>query len=338
MRIGIDAMGGDSSPATEVKGAMAACQFLGPEDRIVLVGHEEAIRPHLQGDGPWRGRIAVHHAPDRIGMGESPVEALRSKPDSSIAVMAQMHREGQIDACISAGNTGACVAAAQMRLRRLRGVHRPGIAIITPSYRGPVAICDVGANVDCRPAHLFQYGVMASIYLEAICGVSNPRVALLSVGAEDAKGNELVKRTHQLFREAPPMPMRFVGNLEGRDLFRGLCDVLVCDGFVGNVALKLMEGMAEAVLKAMLEELAAAMPDRAADIRRSAGSVVAKYDFNEYGGAPLLGVGGILIICHGASDHRGIMNAVRVAAEFARHQVNQKITELLSTGRDDADG
>jgi len=327
MRIGIDAMGGDNAPAVEVQGAIAACELLGEDDRIVLVGDKAAIEPLLSEAGDAGGKIEIHHASERIGMDESPVEALRAKPDNSIGVMTQLHRRGEIDACISAGNTGACVAAAQMYLRRLPGVHRPGIAILTPTYYGPVAICDVGANVNCRPQHLYQYGVMASVYVSAICGVENPRIALLSIGEEDAKGNELVKRTQQLFRADPHV--RFIGNAEGRDLFRGTCEVLVCDGFVGNVVLKLMEGMAEGVLRAMIEELAVSMPDESAKVKRAAAGVVGKYDFNEYGGAPMLGVGGIWIICHGASDHRGIMNAVRVAAGFGKCRVNEQITELL---------
>jgi len=327
MRIGIDAMGGDNAPDVEVQGAIAACEFLGDDDRIVLVGDKAAIEPHLARAGEAADKMEIHHASERIGMDETPVEALRAKPDNSIGVMSQLHRRGEIDACISAGNTGACVAAAQMYLRRLPGVHRPGIAIVTPTYYGPVAICDVGANVNCRPQHLYQYGVMASVYVSAICGVENPRIALLSIGEEDAKGNELVKRTQQLFRGDPHL--RFVGNAEGRDLFRGSCEVLVCDGFVGNVVLKLMEGMAEGVLRAMMEEMLTSVPEEAQKIKHAAGGIMSKYDFNEYGGAPMLGVGGIWIICHGASDHRGIKNAVRVAAGFAKCRVNEQITELL---------
>ena len=327
MRIGIDAMGGDHAPATEVTGALEARAHLDADDRIVLVGDADAINRELDRLGGGEGKVEVRHASQTIGMEESPVEALRAKPDSSVAVMAQMHRDGEIDACVSAGNTGACVAAAQMRLRRLPGVHRPGIAIVTPTFHGPVAICDVGANVSCRPQHLLQYGVMASLYLSTVYGVAKPRVALLSIGQEDAKGNELVRQTQQLFRTQPDVD--FVGNAEGRDLFRGVCDVLVCDGFVGNVVLKLMEGMAEGVLKAMLSELTVSMPEHVDVIRKAGGGVIAKYDFNEYGGAPLLGVAGIWIICHGASDPRGIMNAVRAAATFAKHGVNQRITEML---------
>jgi len=328
MRIGIDAMGADRSPVEEVKGALEARAFLAEDDQIILIGDEAAVRRQLCQAADSHDGIEIRHAEEIIRMDEAPVEALRAKPNSSIAIMAQMHADGEIDACISAGNTGACVAAAQMRLRRLPGVHRPGIAIVTPTYYGPVAICDVGANVNCRPQHLHQYGLMASVYVNAICGVAKPRVALLSIGQEDAKGNELVKRTRQLLEDDPQVS--FVGNVEGRGLFQGVCDVVICDGFVGNVVLKLMEGMAKAVVQTMLDELMASIPDQRNGIQHAAGAIISKYDFNEYGGAPLLGVAGICIICHGASDHRGIMNAVRVAADFSKHQVNQRIIELVS--------
>jgi len=286
------------------------------------------VRPHLEAAEAPADRVELHHAPDVIDMDAPPVEALRAQPGSSIAVLAEMHKAGEIDAFVSAGNTGACVAAAQMRLRRLRGVHRPGIAIIAPTFHGPVCICDVGANVNCRPEHLHQYGQMASLYMHALAGIERPRVALLSIGQEDAKGNALVKRTHQLMRDDPSL--RFVGNVEGRDLFRGACDVLVCEGFVGNVVLKLMEGMAPGIITGLVRELAAVMPARAEEIRQAAQGIRRRYDFNEYGGAPLLGVGGICMICHGASNFRGIKYAVRGAKEFARRRVNERIVQRLA--------
>jgi len=328
MLIGIDAMGGDKAPREQIRGAVAARELLGPDDRIVLIGDEPAIRRELQQADRWEAFIDIRHTSQAIGMDQVPVEALRTKPESSIVVMVQMHRSGEIDACISAGNTGAFVAGAQMYLRRLRGVHRPGIAIVTPTYHGPVVVCDVGANVNCRPQHLHQYGVMASVYANAVCGVAKPRVGLLSIGEEDAKGNELVKRTRELMRDDPDLT--FVGNVEGRDLFRGVCDVMICDGFVGNVVLKLMEGMADGVIRAVTEQLRRSMPKQLAAVHQAAGAVMAKYDFNEYGGAPLLGVGGICIICHGASNYRGITNAVRVAIDFSKHHVNERIIRMLS--------
>jgi len=331
MRIGIDAMGGDCAPLEQVKGALAARALLGEDDRIVLIGDEPAIARCLAECGGEQGHVEIRHTDQMIGMDEAPVEALRAKPRSSIGLMAEMHRDGEVDACISAGNTGACVAAAQMRLRRLRGVYRPGIAIITPTFHSPVAVCDVGANVNCRPRHLHQYAVMASAYVQAICGIAQPRVGLLSVGEEDAKGNALVKDTRDLLKDDPGI--HFIGNVESRDLFRDVCDVMVCEGFVGNVVLKLIEGMAASVVEAILRDLAAVIPGQAAAVERASADIVHKYDYNEYGGAPLLGVAGICIICHGASDHRGVMNAVRVAKDFAQHHLNEQITELLSQGQ-----
>ena len=328
MRIGIDAMGGDHAPAEEVKGALAAQELIGEDDRLVLVGDEQVITDQLNGYDGCPDKIEIRHASQVISMNESPVEALRGKPDSSIAVLAQMHHDGEIDACISAGNTGAFVAAAQMRLRRLDGVHRPGISIVTPTSHGPVAVCDVGANINCRPQHLHQYGVMASVYVQTICGVEKPRVGLLSIGAEAAKGNELVKQTRELLEN--DKALHFIGNVEGRDLFNGACDVIVCEGFVGNVVLKVMEGMIEGIIKSVMADMFSTMPEHVEAIKKSAGTIAQKYDFNEYGGAPLLGVSGICIICHGASDFRAIKNAVRVAVDFSKHQVNQRIVELLA--------
>ncbi|MFP4105683.1 MAG: phosphate acyltransferase PlsX [Phycisphaerae bacterium] len=327
MRIGIDAMGGDNAPTEEVRGALAARELLNDGDRIVLVGDQGRIEAELRTSDGWDEFITIAHAPEQIDMDEKPVEALRAKPDSSLNVLMQMHKRGEVDAVISSGNTGATVAAAQMRLRRLRGVHRPGIAIITPTTNGPVALSDVGANILCKPQHLHQYAVMSSIYVQVVAGISNPRVGLLSVGEEDAKGNELVKESRQLMKNDENL--NFIGNLEGRDLFRGVCDVLVCDGFVGNVILKLMEGMAGSVVKAILKELISHMPQNVDKIMAATGSLISKYDFNEYGGAPLLGVDGICIICHGATDQTGIKNAVRSAYELIDQNMNDRISNLL---------
>jgi len=334
MRIGIDAMGGDGAPRAEVQGALDACALLNDDDKIVLVGDRDIIAEHLAGNDRWENHIEIHHASQAIGMNESPVEALRSKPDSSIAQMVRLHKERKLDACISAGNTGAFAAAGQMLLRRLKGVHRPGIAIVTPTPRGPVAVCDVGANVSCRPLHLYQYGLMASVYLNAMCDILKPRVGLLSIGTEEAKGNDLVKRTRELFQSDPRVP--FIGNVEGRDLFSGVCDVMICEGFVGNVVLKLMEGMVEGLMTAMVKELGKILPDQIAALKQVGLSTFAKYDFNEYGGAPLLGVNGLCIICHGASDHRGIKNAVTVVRELAKRHMNERIVEVLSQGPEDS--
>ncbi|MHC4562970.1 MAG: phosphate acyltransferase PlsX [Planctomycetota bacterium] len=331
MRFGIDAMGGDRAPAAEVEGALAACAELADDDRIVLVGNTSIIKKYLAGREDTEPRIEIVHAEQRIGMHESPVESLRAKPNSSLVVLTELHAADEVDACISAGNTGAFVGAAQMRLRRLRGVHRPGIAVLVPTLHGPVAVCDVGANVSCRSMHLYQYAIMASVYMESVCGVKNPRVAVLSVGEEDQKGNELVKVAHGLIKANSSV--YFVGNVEGRDLFRGVCDVLVCDGFVGNVVIKLIEGMSEGLIRDILnnlKDLTTSSREMTHVAMEAAKKTLDKYDYNEYGGAPLLGVGGICLICHGASTSLGIKNAVMRARKFATDHVNERVTELLT--------
>ena len=334
MRIGIDAMGGDFAPEVPVKGALAARSMLAADDRIVLIGDEAAIRSHLNGQADWQSFIRIEPAEGVIGMDETPVEALRAKPRSSIARMAELAARKEVDAIVSAGNTGACVAAAQMRLRRLAGVHRPGIAIVIPTFHGPVVMCDVGANPMCRPMHLYQYGIMSAEYSRALCGVAEPRVGLLSIGEEDAKGNPLVKETRALMKDGTT---NYIGNVEGRDIFRGVCDVVVCDGFVGNVCLKLMEGLSEGLFKSIMQELHRKRPDMAEQFQQAAAKIAETFDFNEYGGAPLLGVNGVCIICHGASQCRAIAKAARVAADFARRGLNARIVERISKSQGQAD-
>lgn len=330
MRIGLDAMGGDLGPAEVVAGALAGCAYLSAEDRIVLVGDQPTIEQALdESDATVPEAIEVLHASEVVGMAESPVEALRAKPDSSIARLAIDQKEGKLDASISAGNTGACVAAAQMRLGRLAGVHRPGIAVVVPTYKGPVVLCDVGANVNCRPTHLHQYAVMSSLYGQAtVPEMKTPRVGLLSIGEEESKGNDLVKKTSELLKEDDGL--NYIGPVESRDLVSGTCDVMICEGFVGNVMLKLIEGLGGGLMRAVLERCAMSMPDRIAEIKAVGKELHNSYDFNAYGGAPLLGVDGIFIICHGQSSAIGIASAVRAVKEFATHQVNQAITERLS--------
>jgi glycerol-3-phosphate acyltransferase PlsX len=329
MRIGLDAMGGDLGPSEVVAGAIAGREFLDDGDSIVLVGDEGVISAELK-KYDSASNIIVQHASETIEMGESPVGAVRSKPDSSIVRLAVLQRHGELDACISAGSTGACVAAAQMHLRRLKGVHRPGIAVIVPTPKGPIAICDVGANVDARPSHLYQYGVMTSVYLEAATGIKNPRVGLVSVGEEEGKGNELVKKTFDLLKQ--DKNVNFIGYIEGNDLLKGVCDVMISDGFVGNIILKLIEGFGMGFMKILVKQFMESMPDQIEQIMNAVGEIAKRYDFNEHGGAPLLGVNGIWIICHGASNSDGIKNAIRECKKVSSHKVNQHITELLSAG------
>ena len=327
MRIGVDAMGGDFAPTEVVRGAIAARDILQAGDQIVLAGQEEAITPLLNDCPDWRSFIRIAHTPEVVGMDDPPVEAVRAKPNSSIALLAKMHKLKDVDAIVSAGNTGACVAAWQMTLRRLPGVHRPGIAVLMPTFHAPIVLCDVGANVDCRPQHLFQYAVMASIYVEHVGGVNSPRIGLLSIGSEAAKGNSLVKKTRDLLKGAAGL--KFVGNVEGRDLLRDVADVIVCEGFVGNVCLKLMEGLADGLFKGLTAQLGKADPAVASQSKQLFRSILGRYDYSEHGGAPLLGVNGICIISHGSSNARAIRSAILKARQFATQGVNELITAQL---------
>jgi glycerol-3-phosphate acyltransferase PlsX len=261
-------------------------------------------------------------------MDETPIESLRRKPKSSVAVMAKLAKLSRADAVISAGNTGACVAAFQMRMRNLEGVNRPGIAVIFPTFEGPVTICDVGANIACKPINLYQYAVMASMYSKNLLGIDNPRIGLMSIGSEDAKGNEVVKRARDLMRSDDEM--NFIGNIEGRDIFNGVCDVAVCDGFVGNVILKITEGLVDGLFKAIKRELLEEKLRLAMKFKPVMKRIYKKYDYNEYGGAPLLGINGTAIICHGSSKARTIKNAVLAAKRYNTERINDKIIKYLA--------
>ena len=249
-------MGGDRAPEEILKGCFEAAPLLDGDDLILLCGDEKIIADGLErSDLPSDKR--KHYQPvattQVVEMDESPVDAVRTKPDSSISVMCKLVSKGQADVAISAGNTGACVAAAQLRMRTLPGVLRPGISVILPTFHGPVTICDVGANIAPQPKHLQQYAIMASAYSHDVCGIASPRVGLLSIGEEDAKGTTTVKEARKLMRDEPQI--NFVGNVEGRDLFKGVVDVVVCDGFVGNIILKFTEGIAEGMFQMMLAEV-----------------------------------------------------------------------------------
>ena len=328
MRIAIDAMGGDNAPDEIIAGALEAIELLGENDELILVGPKQVIEPRLPSQSSREGVLSVVDAPDSIGMDEAPIESLRKKPKSSISVIAKLAKRDLADAIISAGNTGACVAAFQMRMRTLPGVNRPGIAVVFPTFEGPVTICDVGANIACKPIHLYQYGIMARIYSRRLLGIENPRVGIMSIGAEDAKGNEIVKQTRKLMKSDPNM--NFVGNIEGRDIFKGVCDVAVCDGFVGNVILKLTEGLVDGLFKAIKYELKHEKLRLAMKFRPVMTRIYKKYDYNEYGGALLLGVNGTALICHGSSRSRTIRNAILASKKLYTEKINDKIIEYLS--------
>jgi len=329
MRIAIDAMGGDNAPDEIISGALESIESLGENDELILVGPKEKIEPQLPPRKTREGAIAVVEAPEVIDMDEAPIESLRKKRKSSIAVMAKMAKTGQADALISAGNTGACVVAFQMRMRNLAGVNRPGIAVVFPTFEGPVTICDVGANIACKPINLYQYGVMAKMYSRHVLGIENPRVGLMSIGQEEAKGNEVVKKARELMKS--DAGMNFIGNIEGRDIFKGVCDVAVCEGFVGNVILKLTEGVVDGLFKAIQHELGQEKLRLAMKFKPVMKRIYRKYDYNEYGGAPLLGINGTALICHGSSKSRTIKNAILTAKEFYTKKINDKIIEYLAS-------
>jgi glycerol-3-phosphate acyltransferase PlsX len=328
MRIAIDAMGGDNAPDEIIAGVLESVKLLDKDDELILVGSEEIIQSQLSSSKLLKGSISVVHAPDVIGMDEVPIGTLRKKPKSSIAILAKLAKRGQTDAVISAGNTGACVAAFQMRMRNLSGVNRPGITVVFPTPEGPVTICDVGANISCKPMNLYQYGVMASIYSKHLLGIENPRVGLMSIGSEDAKGNEIVKKARELMKS--DSKMNFIGNIEGRDIFEGTCDVVTCEGFVGNVILKLTEALVDGLFKAIKYELMEEKLRLVMKFKPVMKRIYKKYDYNEYGGALLLGVNGTALICHGSSQSRTIKNAILASKRFYTEKINDKIIGYLS--------
>jgi len=307
VRIALDAMGTDHHPTAEVAGAVAALRELPGDFRIVLVGDRPRIEEEVArwSDYP-AARLQIEHAPELIGPSESAAAAVRRKQHSSIVVGLKLQREQEADAFVSAGSTGAVMAASLFLLRPLPGVDRPAIGTILPTAAAPLLLLDAGANVDCRPQHLLQFGRLGSVYVEDVWRRPRPRVGLLNIGEEPAKGDELTVEAHQLLAASG---LNFVGNVEGRDVIRGTCDVLVADGFVGNVLLKFYEsvmGLMHSVLRTALAEAGVAL-----DLDR----LLAAFDYTEYGGAPLLGVNGVTIICHGGSPPRAIRNAIRVAVQ-----------------------
>jgi len=326
VRLAIDAMGGDYAPREVVRGAVAARDLL-PQDEIILVGDEAAIRQELQATRASLDRLTLVHATQQVGMAEPPVEAVRRKPDSSMRRAMALVRAKEADAVISAGNTGAFVAAAHMVVKRLPGVRRPGISVVFPTFYGPVVLIDVGANVDSRPVHLLQYGIMASVYARKVIGIEKPRVGILSIGEESEKGNELAREARELLSRAP---VHFCGNAEGRDIFNGRFDVVVCDGFVGNIVLKCVEALAGSMLQTIMQEVKALDPEVKGKLAPILGELQRRHDAEEYGGAPLLGVEGIVIICHGNAKARAIANALRAASTCARRQVNRMIVEEVA--------
>lgn len=330
MRIAVDAMGGDHGPKEIVQGAIRAAREYGCE--IVLVGNEQEIADILTTTKNWQALgLSVQHAAEIIGMDEHPGAAVRKKKDASVVVAMRLVREGKCDAMISAGSTGAAVAAALFGLGRIPGIERPTIATPIPNLQRATVLLDSGANVDSKPKHLVQSAIMGSIYAQYVLGVTEPRVGLLNIGEEETKGNEQALATFPLIKQLKTV--HFIGNVEGRDIPKGTVDVVVCDGFVGNVVLKFGEGLASAIMQLVKEAIKSSgwFAKMAALLLLPAlQSLRRKLDYAEYGGAPLLGVQGGVIICHGSSKEKAIKNAIRVAKEFAEQRVVEHIRENLA--------
>ena len=327
MKIIVDAMGGDYAPDVVISGSIAAVKEYGVE--VVLVGDEPRIKLLLQKAKYSQDKILTHHAQEVIGMSEAAAASVRRKKNSSIVVGLNLVKEGYGSAFFSAGNTGAVVCAGTLSLGLLPGVERPGIAIITPTLKGIALIIDVGANINAKPLQLFQYGIMADAYCRHILNMPNPQVGLLNVGEEDTKGTDSVKETRLLFEKSS---LNFIGNVEGKDLFSGKCEIVICDGFVGNVALKVSESLAEAMQVFLKRHVMSTLTGKlgAFLLKKSFSRFKKELDYSEYGGAPLLGVDGVVIIGHGRSNAKAIKNAIRVAKEEVERKFNEKIIEAVS--------
>ncbi len=322
IRIALDVMGGDFAPHEILKGAQETLKKV-PDLSLVLVGPEEVLRSF-----PASSRAERVPAPEWVSMEESPSEALRKKPRASIRKALELLKAGEVQAVVSAGNSGATYAGALFVLGRLPGVRRPAIATVLPTLKRPAVLIDAGANVDCKPIHLLQFGYMGALFAEKILGIPYPRVGILSIGEEGGKGNFLVKRAHTLLSQSD---LNFVGNLEGRQIYLGEAEVIVCDGFVGNICLKVSEGVAEAVTEMLKMEV---KKDPLALLgfslaRKALRRFKKRTDWREYGGAPLLGVNGVVIIGHGRSDALAIKNALLVAKKFIETQLVERLSEAL---------
>lgn len=335
--IAVDAMGGDNAPAPEVHGAVRAAQD--QEVNILLVGREDALKSELSKHSGWKKLpIRIVHASDVVTMDDNPAKALRTKRDSSIRVAARLVRDGEAHGLVSAGNTGAVMALAKTVLGMIPGVDRPALASAFPTIKGrPAVMVDVGANVDSSARMLAQFAVMGDIYTRLVFHTQSPRVGILSIGEEEHKGNDLTKTAAALLKT---LPLNFIGNVEGRDLYTGHADVIVCDGFIGNVALKVSEGLVEVIKHMLKESLESSLTSKLGYLlsRDAYKDFRKRMDYSEYGGAPLLGVKGVVIICHGRSNDNAIRNAVRVAVESASEHVNDRIETEIHRWHDENGG
>lgn len=324
MKIAVDAMGGDHAPGEIIRGVLEATRQF--NQQVILVGDESLIQKEIAG---YRSELlSVVHAPETISMRESPVAAVRRKKNSSVVKAVQLVQDGLADAVVSAGNTGAVMTAGLLLLGPVPGIDRPAIAIILPNKRGKTLLVDAGANVDCKPFHLLQFGIMGYLYMQEILGVSQPKVGLLNIGEEETKGNELTLAAFQLLRR---VNINFIGNVEGREIYEGTADVVICDGFIGNIVLKAEEGMITALLDMAKDEIKRNPLAKLgmAMLMPTLRNFWRKLDYAEYGGAPLLGLDGIVIVCHGRSSARAICNAIRLARESVENKLVLAIKKCI---------
>ena len=326
LKIAIDVMGGDTAPASEVAGAVAAARQWGCE--AILVGDTERIQRELDKHQTEGLSLEIHHASEVVGMHDSASDAVRKKKDSSIRVAFDLVKQGNAAAVVSTGNSGATMAAGMAVLRRVKGIDRPAIGTLVPTLEGQTMVLDMGANVECKPINLLQFAFMGSIYVEQVLGKFRPRVGLLSNGEEEKKGNELTREAHRLLKETD---LNYVGYVEGGDVYNGSVDVVVCDGFVGNVLLKVSEGLAVAIGTMLKREIESRFMAKLGYLLSRSAFQAFKKKINpaEYGGAPLLGIAGTGIICHGSSDPVAISIAIRQATEFAKIRIEERLIDLF---------
>lgn len=324
--VAVDVMGGDNSPVYEVDGAVKAARKW--QIPVVLVGQSDLVEKELAKYDTQGLDIRVEHASEVVGMHDSASDAVRKKKDSSIRVAFNLVKSGSADAVVSTGNSGATMAAGMFVLKRIPGIDRPAIATVVPNLKDHTLVLDVGGNVDCKPPHLFQFALMGSVYASQMLDKSSPRIGLLSNGSEESKGNELTREANQILKRAT---LNYVGYIEGRDIYNAQADVVVCDGFVGNVVLKVSEGLAEAIGSILRQEFGSRLLSKLGYLlaRPALKAFKKKVDYAEYGGAPLLGVQGTAMICHGSSNSMAIMNAVKMAHDSETHQVISKMNERL---------
>jgi glycerol-3-phosphate acyltransferase PlsX len=327
LNIAVDAMGGDYAPEAPIQGGLWAQSELGVN--VTLVGDRSLIAKWLDTGSNRDNGIQIHHCSQVVGMDESPLKVLRQKKDASILVAFELMKSGKVQAVVSAGNSGATVGAAVLALGRIGGVERPALAAVFPGARGAVVLIDVGANVDTKPKQLFEFAIMGNIFANSLLGIDNPKIGLLNIGEEGSKGSERVKIAHDMLTQAP---LNFVGNVEGRHIFSGDVQVIVTDGFVGNVALKLSEGMVETIGLMLERETSRTLMSRIGFwlSRRAVENVGRDLDYAEYGGALLLGIRGVAVICHGSSSPKAIKNAVRTARNFVNKRVQEQLEEGLA--------